>query len=113
MSRPPETARFADPADPASGARVAAGLARHWRRTRWLTAALLVLWLGATFGIGFFARDLERIHFFGWPLSYYMGAQGSLLIFLLIIGIYALEMRRFDREATSDAAARNDTGAPR
>jgi len=83
----------------------------HWQRTRRLTAALLCLWLCATFGIGFFARSLEHIHLFGWPLSYYMGAQGSLIIFLGIIGAYALVMRRIDA-----AAARlmdDNRGAPR
>lgn len=110
MNRPPETAdREPDArnAVPATGAQ----LARHWRRTRVLTVALLCLWFCATFGIGFFARDLERIHFFGWPLSYYMGAQGSLIIFLLIIGVYALAMRRIDDQATRLAGENN--GAPR
>ncbi|HEY4370440.1 MAG TPA: DUF4212 domain-containing protein [Burkholderiales bacterium] len=78
---------------------------RHWRNTRLVTTLLLCAWFGGTFGIGFFARDLERIHFLGWPLSYYMGAQGSLLLFLLIIGAYALAMRRLDRAAEAAAAA--------
>ena len=83
--------------DPAGQAR----LARHWHRTQLLTGALICIWFCATFGVGFFARELERFHFFGWPLSYYMAAQGSLIVFLLIIGVYALVMRRFDREASS------------
>lgn len=80
--------------------------ARHWKRTRLITFALLSLWLVATFGVGFFARDLEHIRFFGWPLSYYMGAQGSLLIFLLIIGGYALAMRRLERAENPAATER-------
>jgi putative solute:sodium symporter small subunit len=92
------------PADssPAGGAalRLApARLARHWRRTRVLTFALLGLWLCVVLGTGLFARDLQKLRFFGWPLSYYMGAQGALLVFLLIIGLYAWLMRRYDREA--------------
>jgi len=104
--------RSADQADSwQDGAAARSRLARHWRRTRLLTAALLFLWFGATFGIGFFARALEPMRFFGWPLSYYMGAQGSLIIFLLIIGAYALAMRRFDDQATR--VGPEDGGAPR
>ena len=77
----------------------------HWRKTRILTAALLFLWLLVTLGVGVFARQLEHIRFFGWPLSYYMGAQGALIVFLLIIGCYALVMNRLDREALGDHGA--------
>ena len=80
-------------------------LALHWRKTRLATIAFLCVWLLATFGVGIFARQLEQIHFFGWPLSYYMGAQGSLIVFLLIIGGYAVLMRRLDREALGEAGA--------
>ena len=80
-------------------------LTLHWRKTRRLTGALLALWLLVTFGVGFFAWQLEQIRFFGWPLSYYMGAQGALILFLLIIACYALVMNRLDREARADAAA--------
>ena len=87
-------------------------LARHWRRTRLFTIALLGVWVLATFGVGFFARDLQKVRFFGWPLSYYMGAQGALIVFLLIIGGYALVMRKLDREALGDEAAADRDGEP-
>jgi putative solute:sodium symporter small subunit len=64
-----------------------------------VTAAFVLLWVAAAFGLGFFARELERFHLFGWPLAYYWGAQGALIVFLLIIGGYALAMRLLDRAA--------------
>lgn len=73
-------------------------LARHWRKTRVITAVLLVFWGLGSFGVIVFARELAAMHFLGWPLSFYMGAQGSLIIFLLIIGCYCLVMKRLDRE---------------
>ena len=79
-------------------------LALHWRKTRILTALLLGLWMACILGVGMFARELARIHFFGWPLSYYMGAQGLLVVFLLIIGCYAVVMNRLDREAREPPA---------
>jgi putative solute:sodium symporter small subunit len=75
----------------------------HWRRTRLLTFLLVAAWLAVVLGLGLFARELEKVRFFGWPLSYYMGAQGALLLFLAIIGVYAWAMRRLDRAAVGSA----------
>ena len=58
---------------------------------------LLALWLGRGFCTVFFARELSRITVFGWPLSFYMAAQGAALVCLAIIGGYAWRMRQLDR----------------
>jgi len=81
----------------AARARVAAARAQHWARTRRLTAILLALWLATWFGAVFFARDLAHLSVFGWPLSFYLAAQGSSLIYLVIIGVYAWRVRVLDR----------------
>lgn len=73
---------------------------RHWERTRKMTALLLALWLVASFGAVFFARELTGLTVFGWPLSFYLAAQGASLVYLAIIAVYAWRMRRIDREAT-------------
>lgn len=72
--------------------------AAHWRRTRRVTGLLLALWLGTTFFSVFFARELAHLSVFGWPLSFYLAAQGASLTYLAIIGAYALAMRRIDRD---------------
>jgi putative solute:sodium symporter small subunit len=74
-----------------------AARARHWQRTRGLTALLLALWLATTFCTVFFARELAQLTLFGWPLSFYLAAQGAALIYLAILAAYALALRRFDR----------------
>jgi putative solute:sodium symporter small subunit len=53
----------------------------YWLRARRVTAALLLTWFVAGLAIHFFARELS-FRFFGWPFSFWMAAQGSLLIFL-------------------------------
>lgn len=79
-------------------ARVLALRAAHWARTRRLTTLLLALWLATGFGTVFFARDLAHLSVFGWPLSFYLAAQGASLIYLAIIGVYAWRMRLLDRD---------------
>ena len=83
--------------------RAAAARAAHWRRTRRLTGILLALWLVTGVGTVFFARDLAHLSVFGWPLSFYMAAQGASLVYLAIIGAYALRMRRLDRDYAAKA----------
>ena len=69
----------------------------YWRSNLSVTAVLLVIWFVVTFVMGFFARDLS-FTFFGWPFSFWMGAQGSLLVYLAIIGFYARHMNRLDEK---------------
>jgi putative solute:sodium symporter small subunit len=72
-------------------------LAAYWTRTLRMTGLLLAVWVLVTFVAGWFARELS-FSFFGWPFSFYMAAQGSLLVYLVIICFYARYMNRLDRE---------------
>lgn len=70
----------------------------YWRRNLRLTSVLLAIWFLVTFVMAFFARELAAINFFGWPFSFYMAAQGSLIIYVVIIWYYARAMRKLDEE---------------
>ena len=70
----------------------------YWRKNLVITAILLVVWFIATFVEGWYARDLNNVTFLVFPLGYYMSAQGSLIIYVVIIGIYARYMNKLDRE---------------
>ncbi len=70
----------------------------YWRKNMRLTGILLAIWFVVTFVQGWYARELNEIIFFGWPLSFYMSAQGSLIIYILIIWYYAHYMNNLDRE---------------
>ena len=79
---------------------------QHWHRVRSMTAGLLVLWLLTTFCAAFLARELAGLSVFGWPLSFYLAAQGASLVYLAIIGAYAWRMRRLDQAAQAAAEPR-------
>ena len=68
---------------------------RYWRKTLRLTAVLLLIWFLVSFVATYFARDLS-FSFFGWPFSFWLGAQGGPLVYGLIIGFYAWAMHRLD-----------------
>ena len=78
----------------------------HWNRTRRMSLLLLAVWLTTGFGTVFFARELARFEVFGWPLSFYMAAQGASLVSVTIIAIYAWRMRRLDRDYHAALAPR-------
>jgi putative solute:sodium symporter small subunit len=70
----------------------------YWGRNLKITAVLLLIWFLVTFVMGYFAVPLAEINFFGWPLSFYMAAQGSLIIYVAILYYYAKKMRQLDVE---------------
>jgi putative solute:sodium symporter small subunit len=70
---------------------------QYWRKNLRITGILLAIWFLVTFGVSYFARDLN-FTFFGWPFSFWMGAQGALVIYVIIIWYYARVMNRLDQE---------------
>jgi putative solute:sodium symporter small subunit len=70
----------------------------YWQKNLRLTTVLLSIWFVVTFVVSFFARPLAQITFFGWPLSFYMGAQGSLIVYVVLIWVYAKKMHQLDAE---------------
>lgn len=67
----------------------------YWRKAKRLTSVLLAVWFLVTFGVAFFARELN-FSFFGWPFSFWVGAQGALVVYVLIVAVYAWAMARLD-----------------
>jgi putative solute:sodium symporter small subunit len=71
----------------------------YWRYNMRLTAVLLIIWFVTAYIIaGLVAGWLNRFTFLGFPLGYYMAAQGSLAIFVIEIAVYAYLMNKRDRE---------------
>jgi putative solute:sodium symporter small subunit len=69
----------------------------YWRKNLRITAILLGIWFVVTYVVGYFARDLN-FTFFGWPFSFWVASQGSLIVYVLIIWYYARYMNRLDQE---------------
>ena len=69
----------------------------YWRYNIRLTTVLLVIWFVVTYLIcGLWAAWLNQFSFLGFPLGYYMAAQGSLAIFVIEIAVYARLMNKLD-----------------
>lgn len=73
-------------------------LERYWRQNFRLMVIVLVIWFLVSLGAATIAHTLNKIVFFGFPLGYYMGSQGSLIVFILLIVFYSKKMDELDEK---------------
>jgi putative solute:sodium symporter small subunit len=70
----------------------------YWAKTKRLMIICLVIWAIFGYGIHLFARQLNEIVILGFPLGFYMAAQGSLIVFVVLIFWFAGRQDAIDRE---------------
>lgn len=74
------------------------GADRYWQRTSALMWTMFALWVFFSFVIHFFVNSLNEIRFLGFPLGFYMAAQGSLIAFVVMLFVFAKRQDTIDRE---------------
>lgn len=83
-----------------------------WLQTRRWTLGLLAAWLVVNLAVPWFARDLDRYSFLGFPLGYWLAAEGALFVYVALIFVYVLVMDRLEQTlAAQTAAASGGVGA--
>jgi putative solute:sodium symporter small subunit len=70
--------------------------ARYWRFNIVLIVVLMTLGSCVSFVVPLIARSLEPVRFAGFSLPFYMGAQGAILAYVLLIVVYIVLMQRAD-----------------
>lgn len=70
----------------------------YWEKTKWLMWITLALWIFFSFVIHIFVVPLNGIVILGFPLGFYMAAQGSLIAFVIMIFWFAARQDAIDRE---------------
>ena len=76
----------------------AATAAAYWSKTSGLMWLMLAIWAIAGFGVHAFAPMLNEYRFLGFPLGFYMAAQGSLIIFVVMLFWFARRQNAIDAE---------------
>jgi putative solute:sodium symporter small subunit len=71
---------------------------RHWQRTSALMWKMLALWAFFGFIIHMFVTLLNKIVILGFPMGFYMAAQGSLIVFVAMLFWFAKAQDKIDRE---------------
>jgi putative solute:sodium symporter small subunit len=70
----------------------------HWAETQRLTYIMLGIWAFFSFFIHMFATSLNGIKILGFPLGFYMAAQGSLIVFVIQLFWFAKAQDKVDRK---------------
>ena len=78
---------------------------RYWRFNLRLIAVLLTIGGATMFGAPLWARQLYERRLAGWRLPFYLGAQGAILVDLLLVLVYVVLMRGADRRLARALAA--------
>ncbi len=65
----------------------------------------LVIWFVVSFGVVLIAEPLSDIFIGGFPLHYYMGAQGAVIVFIVLLFVNAKVGDMIDKKYGIDEAA--------
>lgn len=78
---------------------VHACLDRYWRTNVRFTVILLCIWAFVGLGCGVLLADVlnqYRLPGTGYPLGFWFAQQGSIIVFVILIGVYCVYMNRLD-----------------
>jgi putative solute:sodium symporter small subunit len=93
------------------GNSAAEAVSRYWKTNVRIMAVLLLVWAVAGLGAGIlFADALSAYRIGGFPLGFWFAQQGSILVFVVLILIYAIVMNRLDRKHHEDLEATTPPG---
>lgn len=74
-------------------------LKMYWKKNLSLMVVLLSIWAMVSYGFGIiFVDQLNAIKIAGFPLGFWFAQQGAIYIFVVLIFIYCLIMKRVDEE---------------
>jgi putative solute:sodium symporter small subunit len=74
---------------------------------------LLLVWALVGPGLSIlFVETLNRVRLGGFPLGFWFAQQGSILVFVVLIAVYAVVMNRLDDRHRRDLEAEEGDGSP-
>jgi putative solute:sodium symporter small subunit len=70
----------------------------YWTATRNLMLVYLGLWFFFGYVVHMFVNVLNKVVILGFPLGFYMAAQGSLIAFVVMLFVFAKQQNQIDHE---------------
>jgi putative solute:sodium symporter small subunit len=70
----------------------------YWRENKALMYLIMLIWFIVSYVAAVFASALNNISIIGFPLGYYMGAQGSIVTFVVLNYYYSMKMNQLDQK---------------
>jgi putative solute:sodium symporter small subunit len=75
-----------------------AQMQKYWSKTSRLMWTIFALWIFFSFVVHFFGVQLNHIKIAGFPMGFYMAAQGSLIAFVVLCAWNAVAQNKIDEE---------------
>ena len=70
----------------------------YWRANLRIMAGLLTIWFVGSYVLGIFlVEPINAFKLGGFPLGFWVAHQGSIVLFVILVLVYALLMDRLDR----------------
>ena len=74
-----------------------AGSGSYWKQNITYLLILLSIWFIVSFGCGIlFVDQLNQIRIGGFKLGFWFAQQGSIICFVILIGVYVVLMNKLD-----------------
>jgi len=71
---------------------------KYWRENIKLLGMLLAIWFAVSYGAGILFKDaLDTIKIGGFKLGFWFAQQGSIVVFVVLIFVYAARMRQIEK----------------
>lgn len=71
----------------------------YWKENLRIIVTYLSVWFVVSYGCGIlFVDQLDAIQFFGFPLGFWFGQQGSIFVFVILIWMYVASMNKLDEK---------------
>ena len=80
----------------------------YWQKNVTIMIVLLAIWAFVGLGCGvLFADWLNQFKLGGFPLGFWFAQQGSIIVFIILILVYAILLNRLDDEYAGEAGRQN------
>lgn len=84
---------------------------KYWQKNIRLVLSLLVVWFLFSCVLSILAvESLNKIMLGGFPLGFWIAQQGTIVVFIVLVLIYAFRMRQLDREFGVEDEGNDETG---
>ena len=84
----------------------------YWRKNVTIMVVLLAIWAFVGLGCGvLFADWLNQFSLGGFPLGFWFAQQGSIIVFIILILVYAILLNRLDNEYSGEAGKEEPVAA--
>ena len=83
--------------------RIVKAIDRYWRKNVRIMVVLLIIWAVVGLGCGVLIADLlNRFRLGGFPLGFWFAQQGSIVVFVVLILVYAVLLNRLDTRHSAE-----------